>query len=553
MHGKNVPKPGIKKGIDSSSMPHVLAISADGASFSLITAGNVDRSVGDDVTNPMPSFVGTYINDVFFYLNRVGYLSNDNIFMSQPLVPDNVNTNVIQKPNYFINSAISPSAADPVDLNAASIRPVELVNALPAYNGLALFSQTEQFVLYSEQGVVTPQTAIVKSISNYEMNSLVDAIEVGDTFVFLSKTQRNTRVFELQMQGIDREPVLTDIGKVITDYIPNNVDALYSNPQNQFIALTSTDDSKMYLFRKFVEQGEIRFQAWFRYDMPGNIQTCAFFDDRMFVTMEAGTKTVVASAALNLVPEEDILTNKPFPDGQVSGSGQGIGPYLDLWISDGTPEKFTISYDTVTSSDGNYAENLKFTFPSGYPQISTLEPCVVKTEDKLTRSTRSLTAADTGYSPKVTVNDDGTWSIAGKYDLTDVNSWVAGYRFNYDLHIPVTYYRSETGYDKTAFLNIDRYKFMFNEASEVTFKLKALGTHDPYSSSDNWTDIKPAANAGFYKDNTFPFVQEAIFMLPIHRRNTFFRLRIFDNSPFPCTLDSMSWEGFYNPRFYRRT
>ena len=96
------------------------------------------------------------------------------------------------------------SAADPIDLNAATIRPVELINTLPAYNGLAVFSENEQFVLYSEQGVVTPQTAIVKSISNYEMNDVVDAIEVGDTFVFISKTQRNTRVWQLQMQGIER-------------------------------------------------------------------------------------------------------------------------------------------------------------------------------------------------------------------------------------------------------------------------------------------------------------------------------------------------------------
>ena len=78
-------KPGISKGVDSSTMPHVLAINDAGQTFSLIQADNVDRAAGDDVTNPMPSFVGAYINDVFFYLNRVGYLSKDNIFLSQPI------------------------------------------------------------------------------------------------------------------------------------------------------------------------------------------------------------------------------------------------------------------------------------------------------------------------------------------------------------------------------------------------------------------------------------------------------------------------------------
>ena len=548
-------KPGISVGVDSSTMPHILAINEINQTFLLVEGDNVDRAAGDDDSNPQPSFVGAFINSVFFYLNRVGYLSKDNIFLSQPITPDNVNTLVIQEPNYFNSSAIAVSAADPIDLNVATVRTVELINTLPAYNGLAVFSENEQFVLYSEQGVVTPQTAIVKSISNYEMNDAVDAIEVGETFVFISKTQRNTRVWQLQMQGIDRDPVLTDIGKVITDYIPNNVDTLVSNPQNQFISMSSTEDNKMYLFRRHTDGGEVKFAAWFRWDVPGKIQVCAFFDDRMFITYETGGQTVVASAALNLVPEEDILTNKPFPDGLTPGSGEGIGPFLDNWISDATPEKFTVSYDTITPSTGNpYIENVVLTFPSGYPSTNTnLEPCVVKTDAPLTRSLVGSINANVGYSPKVSDNGDGTWSIEGRYDPTDAAGWVAGYRFNYDLKVPTTYFRQDDTYDTQAYLKIDRYKFQFAEVSEVTFKLQVLGLNSLFDSNDIWNDISPSIPASLYQENSFPYLREYTFELPIHQRNTFFRCRVFDNSPFPCTLSSMMWEGIYNPRYYRRS
>ena len=546
-------KPGIKVGIDSSTMPHILAINDTGQTFSLVEADNIDRAAGDDTTNPHPSFAGAYINSVFFYLNRVGYLSKDNVFLSQPITPDNVNTLVIQKPNYYNSSAIAQSAADPIDLNCATIRPVELINTLPAYNGLAVFAHNEQFVLYSEQGVVTPQTAIIKSISNYEMNDAVDAVEWGESFVFLSKTQRNTRVWQLQMQGIEREPILTDIGKVITDYIPNDVDTLVTNPQNQFIYMSSTEDNKIYLFRRHRDGNEIKLAAWFRWDVPGNIQICAFFDDRMFITYEAGGQTIVASAALNLVPEEDILTNKPFPDGLTPGSGEGIGPFLDNWISDGTPEKITVSYDVVTPSSGDtYIHNIKLIFPSGYPStITGFEPCVVKTDSPLTRSLVSINA-NAGYSPKVTDNGDGTWSIAGRYDPTDAFGWVAGFRFNYDLAIPTTYFRQQDTYDTQAYLKIDRYKFQFAEISEVTFKLQSLGLNNPADLGDTWSDISPSIPASLYQENSFPYLREYTLELPIHQRNTFFRVRVFDNSPFPCTLSSMMWEGFYNPRYYRR-
>ena len=545
-------KPGIKLGIDSSTMPHILAIDPATQTFSLVEGDNIDRKAGDDTTNPMPSFVGTYINSVFFYLNRVGYLSKDNIFLSQPLTPDNVNITVIQKPNYFNSSAIAISAADPVDVNCATIRPVELINALPAYNGLAIFSQNEQFVLYSEQGVVTPQTAIVKSISNYEMNESVDAIEVGESFMFTSKTQRNTRVWQLQMQGIDRDPMLMDVGKIITDYIPNTVDTLVSNPQNQFISLSATDDNKMYMYRRHTEQQNVLFQAWFRWDLPGKIKICAFFDDRMFITMDCGGQIIVASAALNLVPEEDLLTNQPFPDGGTPGSGEGIGPYIDCWISDGTPEKFTITYTEVTRKDGTkYAKDVTFNFPTTYPsQVTGLEPCVVKSKGALTRTTDIFV----GYSPKVTIQADGTWVLTGNYELSDLNGWVAGWRYNYDLYLPTTFFRTETGADTQAFLKIDRYRFDFAAASEVTFKVKALAVNDLYSDADDWIEYKPvpAAIANYYASNTLPYANSVSFDLPIHRRNTYFSCRVFDNSPFPCTLSRMMWEGYYNPRFYRR-
>ena len=547
-------KPGISKGVDSSTMPHVLAINDAGQTFSFIQADNVDRAAGGERNNPQPSFVGAFINSVFFYLNRVGYLSKDNIFLSQPITPDNVNTLVIQKPNYFNSSAIAQSAADPIDLNVATIRPVELINTLPAYNGLAIFSENEQFVLYSEQGVVTPQTAIVKSISNYEMNDVVDAIEVGESFVFISKTQRNARVWQLKMMGIEQDPVLTDIGKIITDYIPNNVDTLVSNPQNQFISISSTDDNKMYLFRKHQVEGESQFAAWFRWDVPGDIQICAFFDDRMFITYEAGGQTVVASAALNLVPEEDILTNVPFPDGLTPGSGEGIGPFLDNWISDATPEKITITADTITPTTGDpYITNLKVTFPSDYPStISGLEPCIVKTDEPLTRSLVGAINANAGYSPKVTDNGDGSWSIDGRYDPSDISGWVAGFRFNYDLALPTTYFRNQDTYDTQAYLKIDRYKFLFAEVSEVTFKLTVIGLNSPYDTNDVWSDITPSIPASLYQENSFPYLRQFTCELPIHQRNTYFRCRVFDNSPFPCTLSSMMWEGIYNPRYYRR-
>ena len=83
----------VAKGIDtsfnSSTMPHGLIRQANG-NFTLdpltssgTLGGYSDRVVGDERTNPEPSFVGRSISGMTFFANRLGFLSEDAIIMSQ--------------------------------------------------------------------------------------------------------------------------------------------------------------------------------------------------------------------------------------------------------------------------------------------------------------------------------------------------------------------------------------------------------------------------------------------------------------------------------------
>ena len=60
--------------LDELTLPHQLIRQTDG-SFVYTPVTWETRNVGDDVTNPLPSFVGTTINNIFFYRNRLGFLS----------------------------------------------------------------------------------------------------------------------------------------------------------------------------------------------------------------------------------------------------------------------------------------------------------------------------------------------------------------------------------------------------------------------------------------------------------------------------------------------
>jgi hypothetical protein len=74
--------PEIQYKFDPLTMPHQLVRNADG-SFTFGPVTWEDRLVGDLETNPNPSFVGAKINNLFFYRNRLGFLSNEAVILGR--------------------------------------------------------------------------------------------------------------------------------------------------------------------------------------------------------------------------------------------------------------------------------------------------------------------------------------------------------------------------------------------------------------------------------------------------------------------------------------
>ena len=79
----------------------------------------------------------------------------------------------------------------------------------------------------------------------------------------------------------------------------------------------------------------------------------------------------------------------------------------------------------------------------------------------------------------------------------------------------------------------------------MLFKVKADG-------SDEWKNVEYVTDANSYQADSSPITDEHLFTIPIHQRNTNFNLKVSSKFPYPVSLVSMTWEGNYSPRFYRR-
>ena len=136
------------------------------------------------------------------------------------------------------------------DSRASTIRPAALHSIIPTTQGLILFSANQQFLMAAADGILTPAKASIRAIANYEMDTVIDPVDMGTTINFISKTPSYTRIFGMVTRGENDNPIVLDIGRVVNEWVPATVDTLIASPQNQFIAMSgqsSRSDSYTHL------------------------------------------------------------------------------------------------------------------------------------------------------------------------------------------------------------------------------------------------------------------------------------------------------------------
>ena len=512
-------------GLDAATMPHAL-LNTGATTFTFGPISWVDRTAGDDVTSPEPSFIGYPIQSTFFYSNRFGVLSEDNVFFG--VANDTY--------NFFVKSAITQIASDPIDLNVSSVRPVTLSDVLPSPQGLILFSERQQFQVFTTDGsVLTPNSAIVRSLSNYEMDTNIAPVDVGTTAAFISKVPGYSKLFTLQLRDIEQNPIVVDISKNVIEWIPETVDNVTVSPQNSLIMLIDRDTSYIYLYRYFNNGERDLFQAWTKWQLPGYIETATIINDTLYVVSQHEDEYTLGTIILDEIPTGDVIA---------TSTGTNGNPCLDMYTRPVVPPGGTnaVVYDETNDITKIYVP---------YTPFQQREAAMLLTVPIADDGTDAEIDSDAGYWATAyertePVTGNRYFEVKGNFSSYE-DGIIVGYPYDFDVTLPKFYFRpNENTTDFTATLTISRVKFSVGRTGAMRFKVKATG-------SNEWLPVESTTDAGTYQGDTNPVKSERQFIVPIHQRNTNFELKVTSNFPYPVSLVSMMWEGNYSPRFYRRS
>tara|TARA_B100000424_G_scaffold267203_1_gene259593 strand:+ start:25 stop:2997 length:2973 start_codon:yes stop_codon:yes gene_type:complete len=514
-------KPGRTIRLKRSKMPVVLIRTADGnfriseldgSSYTVTTnSGNVtsevpqwdDALVGDDVTNPEPSFIGKNINKMLFFRNRFAILADENIVMTRPG----------DFTNFFAKSAIQLIASDPIDIAASSEYPAILFDGIQVNTGLLLFSKNQQFMLTTDSDTFSPTTAKINALSTYNFNFATNPISLGTTVGFLDNAGKHSRFFEMAQIQREGEPQVIEQSAVVAKLFENDLKLISNSRENSIILFSEDSTSTLYGYRYFDQITERKLASWFRWTLPGTIKYHCMQDDALYVILENGSQ------------RELLKYNIRMDDNTVALGEDRV--HMDYLMP-------------VSSLASSAYSNGKTTFPkpsglNGVGQIAAYD-------------------IDDPANPPLAIGNYALVTVNGS-NLEINGDWTGqdfyiGYLYTMSITLPTIYYVTQAQQKFRADTRSDtilhRVKLGFGPIGIYETVLSRTGRTD-------YTELFEVTPANLYSANSAITLDDnKLRTVPIYDRNINVSLTIKSTHPTPANFHTLTWEGVYNTKNYQR-
>jgi hypothetical protein len=525
--------PGVEYKLDGSTMPHLLIRlpngqfwfgPADGSATAGITVPAWgQRTTGDYDTAPDPSFVGYPINDVFIYKNRLGFLADENVILSR----------VREFFEFFPETVTTVLDTDPIDVVASNNRVSVLKYAVPYQDELILFSAQYQFRFNAAETVLTPRTAQITVLTQFESDINVRPQQAGGGIIFCQVNSQwsQFREFSVRGAGTALTADASDLTGYVSAYIPSGVFKMTVNDTgNALFAISGKagHQKRIYTYKWYFRntgQGAERAQSsWSHWEFNGvdEVLQVVCIRETLYCLMRYG--------------QEVYLEMVPVMDRMASTSGVGYPLLLDRRVSTttATPVAMRMAkgvYDPVTNKTTftlPYGVKAKTELWSGLPAGTGLYG--------LNSAGVRLGEATSGN----TIVARGDWSAAEVY---------AGEPYEFRYRFTRFKVMREIGGGKAAAnairTQVRQAKLRYHETGY--FDVHVLPEHRSeclYRFDGTVSGVRDARiGSPDLVDSTEPQYSEGVFNIPIMSRGERCVVELRNSTPHPCKFSTCEWVG----------
>jgi hypothetical protein len=489
--------PGIKSTITATTMPFLLVREADGT-FTFKKATWKSRIVGDEVSNPFPSFVGKTVSDVFFFRNRLGFLSDEAAIFSE----------AGEYFNFMRTTVTLLVDSEAIDVNASHTKVALLKHAVPFNKQLLLFSEQTQFVIDAGE-LLTPKSIGIKVSTEFPCNVVAKPVGIGRNIYFaVDKGEWSSfREYYADTNSLTNDSL--DVTGHLPKYIPAGVFKISAAPNEDIISvLSSGDTSSIYIYKYFFANNDKLQSSWSKWSFgtDSTILNAEFIDSSLYLVINRADGVYLEKVTVSL---GDIGVDEPYTvhlDRKV-GLSSGALTYASGYT---TINLTTLGY---TPSTGNYQVVVK--------DHASLKPGEI------------YDVIWDGTNAKVAGNITGSVLAFGRK-----------YNFKYQLStVALRSAQAGGGQKSDTEGRLQLRKIAFNYADTGYFKATVTPAgRETYTYVYSGKVLGEAAVVGRYS------VSSGRFLFPIVSRNIGTSIVLENDSPLPSSFLSADWEGFYVKR-----
>ena len=524
-------------GLDPATMPHALINNLNGTfTFKVLTEANSgttdnywkNRDVGDEVTNPFPSFNGKNIQKIFFHRNRLGFIANEQVVLSRP--GDYFNFGIV--------SAITITDDNPVDITVSDIKPAFINHVLPIQKGIMMFSDNAQFLLFTENDIFSPSTARLKKLASYETDASLSPSDLGTSVMFTSNVSAYTRAYEVSVLDSETPPSVLEQTRVVPEYLPKNITTITNSTSLGIVSFGEKNSSQLYHY-KYFNVGEKREQsAWYSWTLTGTMQHMTYTAGSFYVVTKHGSDYI-------LCRHEYVADTTATRSYTLGGSEANVGSplYTARWFEPCLDCMEVPSAITYTAAGG-----------------ANIEKTVLTLSYTPTAATNFYAVGLNGTNAGLVVKADSVGTNSATFNGINMTGWevVVGYGYTSILELPDYHLVIDANkYDTDGSLRISGMNFDLGVSGPMEFHLIAKNSYTDASGTvtpefDTYIQYEAGMKTGLANFGKPPSELNKSVRVPIQKKNTKYNLQIKVPDPFSTALISASWDGNYNQRRHVR-
>ena len=523
--------PAIKYKFNYATMPHILIRQSNGTFMfkkadGTTPASNVpvgasyaafkwaERSVGDLETNSDPTFVGDRITNMVLFKNRLGFLSGENIILSE----------ASEFFNFWRTTTLDLPDSDPIDISSSSQKVSTMKSGVVFNTELILFTESTQLVLRGGE-ILSPKSVSLLPIGDYESYADIQPVSSGlSVFFTYNRGGGFAGIRELIPQpNIDGSYIINGLSDLVPNYIVGKPVTIASTTQEDMMAAVS--DGDLYIYKYLQTQEQSLQSAWFKFTFPdvatggkSKVIWAEFVDSYLYLlTLRNTAKNPVLERIRFGVDQTDADT--------VAGVN---------WLTHLDARQYFAS-GTGTYNSGTGVTT--WTLAKPYSYSATLSQIYT------TNGLRINASAGTSYNS--TTDAAGTISALGNYSTTAV--WI-GYKYEMIYQFSTLWLPSRTAGGMAA-LQTGRYQLKnMNLLYEDTsfFKIQVTVGAD----QTQYEYVYTGNILGSSVLNQI-YLNRGSFRFPIYGKNSETTVKIINDTPLPCKIVSAEVEADYTARAQR--